>query len=54
MAALAANVSISIKQPGVYGRVDVGQPLTQIGWVNPQPGIVTQPPRAWQRQPIYL
>ena len=46
-AAMAANVSISIKQPGVYGRVDVDQPI-------PQPVIVTQPPRAWQRQPIYL
>ena len=54
MAALAANVSISIKQLGVYGRVNVGQPLPQIGWVNLQPAIVTQPPRAWQRQPIYL
>ena len=46
-AAMAANVSISIKQPGVYRRVDVDQPV-------PQPVIVTQPPRAWQRQPIYL
>ena len=52
--AMAANVSISINQPGVYGRVDIGQPIPQIGWVNPQPVTVTQPPRGWQRQPIYL
>lgn len=52
--AMAANVSISINQPGVYGRVDIGQPVPQLAWVNPQPVVVTQPPRGWQRQPIYL
>lgn len=52
--AMAANVSISINQPGVYGRVDIGEPIPKVGWVNPQPLIVTQPPQGFQRQPIYL
>ena len=52
--AMAANVSISINQPGVYGRVDIGEPVPQVGWINPQPVIVTQQPRGFQRQPIYL
>ena len=44
---LVANVSININQPGVHKRVDVDQPI-------PQPVIVTQPPRASQRQPFCL
>jgi hypothetical protein len=52
--AMAANVSVSINQPGVYGRVDIGEPVPQAAWVNPQPVIVTQGTPAWQRQPIYL
>lgn len=52
--AMAQNVSISVNQPGVYGRVDIGAPVPQVGWVNPQPVIVTQGPPGWQRQPIYL
>ena len=47
LVALVADVSININQPGVHKRVDVDQPI-------PQPVIVTQPPRAWQRQAIYL
>jgi hypothetical protein len=52
---LAQNVSISVNQPGVYGRVDIGQPPPQAAWVRPQP-VVVQPSQygAAQRQPIYL
>lgn len=52
--ALAQNVSISVAQPGVYGRVDIGQPVPQTAWVNPNPVIIQQAAGAYQRQPIYL
>ena len=53
--ALAQNVGISIgvNQPGVYGRIDIGnapQPML----VYPQPVIIAQPPQRLPRQPIYL
>ena len=47
------GVSIGINQPGVYGRIDIGnypQPVV----INPQPIIITQAPVVVQRQPIYL
>jgi hypothetical protein len=47
------GVSIGINQPGVYGRIDIGnapQPLL----VYPQPVIIQPSPIAVQRQPIYL
>ncbi len=47
------GVSIGIHQPGVYGRIDIGndpQPLV----INPQPIIIAQPAVVVQRQPIYL
>ena len=52
--ATAANVSISVNQPGVYGRVDIGEPLSQVAWVNPQPIIYAPAQYNVQRQPIYL
>jgi hypothetical protein len=52
--AQAADISVSINQPGVYGRVLFGEPIPQGSWVNPQPIIVTQPQYNWQREPIYL
>lgn len=51
---LAQNVSISVTQPGVYGRVDIGQPVPQTAWVNPNPVIIQQVSNGYQRQPIYL
>lgn len=47
------GVSIGINQPGVYGRIDIGnypQPVT----VYPQPVIIQRAPRGVQVQPIYL
>lgn len=35
--AMAANVSVSINQPGVYGRVNIGEPIPQQAWVYQQP-----------------
>ncbi len=52
--AAAANVSISVYEPGVYGRVDIGEPLPQVAWVNPQPIIYAPAQYNVQRQPIYL
>jgi hypothetical protein len=52
--AMADNVSISINQPGVYGRVNIGEPVPQAAWVNARPMVITQSPMAAQRQPIYL
>ncbi len=52
--AMAANVSISVNQPGVYGRVDIGAPVPQAAWVSPQPVVIRPAPVAVQRQPIYL
>ena len=52
--AVAQNISLSINQPGVYGRVDIGEPVPQRAWVNPRPVIITQTPVVYERQPIYL
>jgi hypothetical protein len=52
--AMAQNISLSINQPGVYGRVDIGEPVPQRAWVNPRPVIITQTPVVYERQPIYL
>ncbi len=48
------NVSVSINQPGVYGRVDIGEPVPQRAWVNPRPVIIQPGPVVYDRQPIYL
>jgi len=47
------GVSIGISQPGVYGRIELGNlppPLV----ISPQPIVIVQSPIAVQRQPIYL
>jgi hypothetical protein len=48
------GVSISVSQPGVYGRVDVGQyPQPQL--VVQQPVIIARPPRAEPPPPpVYM
>jgi hypothetical protein len=52
-AAPDVGVSIGIHQPGVYGRIDIGNyPQPQL--VYPEPVIVAPPPVVVQRQPIYL
>ncbi len=49
--ALAADVSISLGQPGFYGRIDIGSfPQPQV--INIQPMIVGQVPA--NRPPLYL
>jgi hypothetical protein len=53
-AALAANITIGINQPGVYGRVTLGEPIPQQAWVYQEPTVITPLQYGMQRQPIYL
>lgn len=47
------GVSISISEPGVYGRIDIGRfPQPQV--VMAQPVIIQQPRLARPMQPVYL
>ena len=53
--AIAQNVgmSVTVGQPGFYGRIDIGnfpQPMV----IYPQPVIIQQTPVAVYQQPIYL
>ncbi len=53
--ALAADVgvSVSIGQPGFYGRIDIGNyPQPQL--IYPQPVVIAPAPYAVVQQPIYL
>lgn len=47
------GVSIGINQPGVYGRVDIGN-YPQPAVVYAQPVLITPAPVAVYQQPIYL
>ena len=47
------GVSIDINQPGVYGRVNIGNHPPPV-LVYPQPVIILPAPVVVQRQPIYL
>lgn len=49
----SVGVSIGINQPGVYGRIDIGD-FPQPRFVYPQPVVIVQSPVAVHRQPIYL
>ncbi len=52
-AATSIGVSIGINQPGVYGRIDIGDfPRPEV--VYAQPVIIAPPPVYYDRQPIYL
>ncbi len=46
-------VSIGIQQPGVYGRIDIGN-LPPPPVVLPQPVVIAPSPVAVVRQPVYL
>ena len=49
----SVGVSIGINQPGVYGRINIGN-YPQPVLVSPQPVIIAPPPVVIRRQPIYL
>jgi hypothetical protein len=49
----SVGVSIGIQQPGVYGRIDIGNyPAPRI--VYPQPVVIAPSPVAIYQQPVYL
>ncbi len=53
MAQTNVGVSIGIQQPGVYGRIDIGNfPRPMV--VYPQPMVIAPSPVAVYQQPIYL
>lgn len=53
MAQTSVGVSIGIQQPGVYGRIDIGNyPAPRI--IYPQPVVIAPSPVAVYQQPIYL
>ena len=52
--AAAADVYVSINQPGAYGRVLIGEPIPQQAWVYQQPVVMAPQQYNMQRQPIYL
>jgi hypothetical protein len=53
MAQTNVGVSVSVNQPGVYGRIDIGN-FPQPAVIYPQPVIIQQTPVVMQQQPIYL
>ncbi len=53
LAETSVGVSIGIHQPGVYGRIDIGN-MPQPALVYEQPMIIAQPPVYVERRPIYL
>lgn len=48
------GVSVSVSQPGLYGRIDIGHVPQPPVLVYPQPVVIQQPAVVVQRQPIYL
>lgn len=49
----SVGVSIGINQPGVYGRIDIGNfPQPQV--IYAQPVIIQRPVQYVQQQPVYL
>ncbi len=52
--AQAADVSIVIQQPGVYGRLNFGDAIPRDAWVYQQPVLIAPAPYNTQRQPIYM
>jgi hypothetical protein len=47
------GVSVSIGQPGFYGRIDIGD-APRPEYINPQPIVIVPVPRGKTVEPIYL
>ena len=52
-ASAQTSVSIGINQPGVYGRITIGD-VPPPALILPQPVIIERAPVVYQRAPIYL
>lgn len=48
------GVSVHVNQPGLYGRIDIGNVPQPPVLVYPQPVVIHQTPVVMQQQPIYL
>jgi len=48
------GVSVSVNQPGLYGRVDIGRVPTPPAVIYAQPVVIAPAPVVVQQQPIYL
>ena len=53
LAQTSVGVSIGINQPGVYGRITLGD-YPQPRFINAQPVVISQPRYYVQQQPVYL
>ncbi|MBP6775818.1 MAG: hypothetical protein KA151_01060 [Piscinibacter sp.] len=53
LAATSVGVSVSVVQPGIYGRIDIGG-FPQPAVIYPQPVVYAPPPVAVVHQPVYL
>mgnify|MGYP003348804638 CR=1 FL=1 len=51
-AATNVGVSVSVNQPGFYGRVDIGEQPPVL--LYPQPVIIQQSPYGARQRPIYM
>ncbi len=49
----SVGISVGINQPGVYGRIDIGN-FPQPAVVYPQPVVIAPSPVAVYQRPIYL
>jgi len=47
------GVSIGVNQPGMYGRIDIGN-FPQPPLIYPQPMVIVPSPMAQYQQPIYM
>ncbi len=54
MAGTNVGVSVSVNQPGVYGRIDIGNVPAPPVLVYSQPVVIAPPAVAVQQAPIYL
>lgn len=48
------GVSVSVNQPGLYGRIDINQPPPPAALIYPQPVVIQPAPVRVVQQPIYL
>ena len=53
VAQASVGVSIGINQPGVYGRINIGD-VPRPALILPQPVLIFAPPVAVRREPVYL
>ena len=54
LAATSVGVSVSVVQPGVYGRIDIGTVPQPPAVVYARPVIYAPPPVVVVQQPVYL